>query len=250
MGDRLTPDSRNLHGDPLSLVDDVIGWDVPNWSGCLSYWRPWLNGLGHKTAKILVLGERNGGISLWFAHLGFDVLCTDYRLPTARVQPLHQRWGVQERVEYAAADVFKLTYPDGCFDAVACKSVLGGLCLVYSDNSTRTLENQKLAVMEIKRVLKPSGVFLGAENLAGTGVHMFLRRLRTKGNLGWRYFRRTEIRWMFDGYSEFQQKLHGFLGTQWFPGSPLNRLCALADGGLSKILPGDCRYISFIRARK
>jgi SAM-dependent methyltransferase len=234
----------------LSLLDDIIGWDVRNWSGCLRYWQPWLNGLDTKTARILVLGERNGGISLWFAKLGFEVLCTDYRPPNAEVRLLHQRWEVQERITYASADIFKLAYPDDWFDAVACKSVLGGLALDYKDRSTRTLANQKLAAMEIKRVLKPGGFFFGAENLTGTAVHMYLRKRRTKGNLGWRYLGRSEIRWLFDGYSECQQKLHGFLGTQWFPGRGLNGFCASADGCLSKILPADWLYISFIRARR
>jgi SAM-dependent methyltransferase len=234
----------------LSLLDDIIGWDVRNWSGCLFYWQPWLDALNVKTARILVLGERNGGISLWFAKLGFNVLCTDYGPFNARVQPLHQRWEVQDRVEYASADVFNLHYPDGWFDVVACKSVLGGIALDYKDNSTRTLENQKLAVMEIKRVLKPAGIFLGAENLTGTGLHMLMRKMRTKGNLGWRYLTISEIRWMFDGYSECQQEAHGFLGTHWFRGRGLNGLCAWADGCLSRILPDDWLYISFIRARK
>jgi SAM-dependent methyltransferase len=234
----------------LSLLDDVIGWDVPNWSGCLSYWQPWLTDLSKRTAKILVLGERDGGISLWLAKLGFDVLCTDYRPPGERAQSLHRRWEVQKHMTYASADVFKLAYPDDCFDVVACKSVIGGLALDYKAVSTRTLENQKLAVMEIRRVLKPAGIFLGAENLTGTGVHMFLRKVRSKGNLGWRYLRISEIRWLFDGYSDCQQKSHGFLGTHWFAGRGLNGLCASADACFSKLLPGDWLYISFMRARK
>jgi SAM-dependent methyltransferase len=234
----------------LSLLDDIIGWDVRNWSGCLFYWQPWLDKLNVKTARILVLGERNGGISLWFAKLGFDVLCTDYPLPSEQVQSLHKRWEVQDRIKYARADVFNLAYPDDWFDVVSCKSVIGGIALDYNDNATRTLENQKLAVMEIRRVLKPGGIFLGAENLTGTGVHMWMRTIRTKGNLGWRYLKISEIQWMFDGYSECQQKAHGFLGTHWFRGRGWNAPCALADGCFSKILPAHWLYISFIRARK
>jgi SAM-dependent methyltransferase len=237
--------------DSQSLLKDIIGWDVRNWSGCLDYWLPWLDALSRKTAKVLVLGERNGGISLWFAKLGFEVLCTDYQMPGAHVPAIHQRWAVQERIKYARADVFHLPHPDDCFDVVACKSVIGGLCLDYKDNSTRSLENQKPAVMEIRRVLKPAGIFLGAENLAGTGAHMFLRKRRSKkGNLGWRYLGLKEIQWLFDGYSECQLKAHGFLGTHWFNGRGLNGLCAAADGCFSKILPADWLYISFIRARK
>jgi SAM-dependent methyltransferase len=236
--------------DSESLLKDIIDWDVRNWSGCLAYWLPWLEALSPKSAKVLVLGERKGGLSLWFARLGFEVLCTDYQLPGAYVPSLHQRWGVQDRVKYDRADVFDLAYPTDSFDVVACKSVIGGLSLDYKDASTRSLENQKLAVLEIKRILKPAGIFLGAENLTGTGAHMYLRRLRNKGNLGWRYLGMREIQWLFDGYSECQQKAHGFLGTHWFKGRGLNRLCASADACFSKILPAHWLYISFIRARK
>lgn len=234
----------------MNLLQDVIGWDVRNWSRCLAYWRPWLESLDPGTAKVLVLGERNGGISLWFATLGFNVICTDRQMPGTNVHTLHQRWKIEERVSYAGADVFKLGYPDDYFDVVACKSVIGGLSLTYKNAATRTLENQKLAVMEIRRVLKPTGMFLGAENLTGTGFHMLLRKTRTKRKFGWRYLKMREIRWLFEGYSDCQQESHGCLGTQWFRQDGLNALCGWADRFLSRILPSGWLYISFIRARK
>jgi SAM-dependent methyltransferase len=206
--------------------------------------------LNPASSKVLVLGDRDGGISLWFAKLGFDVLCTSYRAPGAEVASLHERWGVRQRVTCAAADVYKLDYPNDAFDVVASKSVLGGLALDYKDASTRTLENQKLAVTSVRRVLKPGGIYLGAENLIGTGLHMWLRKKRTKGKLGWRYLAGSELKYMFDSYSAFEQKPHGFLGTHWPGGSAVNGLCAAADLGLSRILPGGWLYISFIRARK
>ncbi len=157
---------------------------------------------------------------------------------------------MQERITYGSADVFSLAYLDNQFDVVACKSVIGGLSRDYKDRSTRTLENQKLAMAEIGRVLKPGGLFLGAENLTGTKVHMGLRKLRTKGKLGWRYLRLSEIGWLFDSFSRCEQKPYGFLGTYWPKACGLNALCAAADGWLSRILPASWLYISFIRARK
>ncbi len=97
-------------------LTDIIGWDVPNWSKCLPFWQEWLAPLDRDQARIPVLGERNGGISLWFALLGFKVICSDYRPMDERVRDLHRHWGIEGRVEYAVADVFKLGYPDDQFD--------------------------------------------------------------------------------------------------------------------------------------
>jgi SAM-dependent methyltransferase len=182
--------------------------------------------------------------------LGFRVLCTDYRPPGEQPQQLHRQWKVQEHIGYAVADVFKLAFPEDFFDVVACKSVIGGLSLDYKDVSTRTLANQKLAVDEIRRVLKPGGIFFGAENLIGTRAHMALRRIQTKGNLGWRYLRTSEIRWLFSDYSACEQRGYGFLGSHRPRFCGLNALCATLDTLLSKVLPDNWLYISFIRARK
>ena len=213
------PDCSTL-SVPLSFrgphpLDNIIGWDIGNWSRCLSYWQPWLGEIPKSTGKVLVLGERNGGISLWFALLGFEVICTDYYELDKNVGQLHQRWQVQEHITYATADIFNLPYPENQFDLVACKSVIGGLLPNCKDRTTRTLENQKLATEEVRRVLKRGGFFFGAENLTGTRLHMALRKKRHKENLGWRYLELSEIRWLFDGYSNCELKPYGFLGTRW-----------------------------------
>ena len=103
---------------------------------------------------------------------------------------------VQDRISYAAVDAFNIPYPENHFDVVACKSVIGGLVLQRKRPETRTLKNQRLAVEEIRRVLKPGGIFLGAENLTGTKIHQFLRRMKYGPELGWRYLRTTEIQWL------------------------------------------------------
>jgi SAM-dependent methyltransferase len=238
-------------------LDEIFEWDVDNWSKCLPYWEPWLTRLDRDTARILALGERDGGLSLWFALQGFKVLCTDYHIPGEQARLSHERWMVQDRVAYAAVDAFNIPYPENYFDVVACKSVIGGLVLQRKMSETRTLENQRLAVEEIRRVLKPGGVFLGAENLTGTKIHRFLRWMKYGPDLGWRYLRTTEIQWLFESYSVCQQKQWGLVGSPWWKfGSHwwkfdrLNPLLRVIDVCLSNVLPGDWLYISFIRARK
>ena len=93
-------------------LDDIFEWDVDNWSKCLPYWEPWLTRLDRDTARILALGERNGGLSLWFALQGFKVLCTDYYMPGEVARLSHARWMVQDRISYAAVDAFNIPYPE------------------------------------------------------------------------------------------------------------------------------------------
>jgi SAM-dependent methyltransferase len=153
-------------------------------------------------------------------------------------------------VTYSKVDVFEIPFPDNYFDVVGCKSVIGGLKLKFKDSATRSLENQKLAVEEVRRVLKPGGVFLGAENLVGTAFHDALRKIRHKGRDGWRYLKSSEIKWLFDGYTLCEQQAWGFLGTNWPGVLGLNSMAKAADAALSRILPAAWLYISFIRARK
>jgi SAM-dependent methyltransferase len=231
-------------------VDEVIGWDVGNWCGCLDYWYPWLSSVDRNTGNILVLGERGGGISLWLALLGFRVLCTDRTAPSKEVYQLHGRWHVREKMTYSEVDIFQIPFPDNHFHVVVCKSVIGGLKLKFKDPATRSLENQKLAVEEVRRVLKPGGVFLGAENMVGTRFHEALRKTRHKGRAGWRYLQPPEIQWLFHDYARCEQKPWGFLGTHWPKFFGLNKITKAADAALSRILPPAWLYISFIRARK
>jgi SAM-dependent methyltransferase len=241
----------------LLPLDEIFEWDVTNWSQCLPYWEPWLTRLDKDIARILTLGERNGGLSLWFALQGFKVLCTDYHIPGERARLSHERWMVQERIAYAAVDAFNIPYTENYFDVVACKSVIGGLVLQRKQSETHILKKQRLAVEEIRRVLKPGGVFLGAENLAGTKVHQFLRWMKYGPELGWRYLRTTEIQWLFASYSLCQQKQWGLvgspwwkLGTHWWKFDRVSPFFSVMDACLSRVLPGDWLYISFIRARK
>lgn len=251
IGDRTSMQSESPLAAASGLpLKDIIGWDVPNWSVALSYWQPWLDCTTGAKQRVLVLGERNGGISLWFALLGFRVLCSDLGVPNEPVLRMHHRWGVGDRIEYAAVDVFDIQFPDASFDIVACKSVIGGLSSVYSDRSTRTIPHQRLAVNEIHRILKPGGVFCGAENLRGTVLHMLMRRVRHGRKLGWRYLRGAEVRWLFEDFARCEQQAYGFLGTHWGNLFGLNTMCARFDRFVSPALPFEWHYISFIRARK
>jgi SAM-dependent methyltransferase len=231
------------------LLKDVIEWDVRSWSPCLDFWAPVIQHKEPGSVHVLTVGERNGSISLWFALQSFNVICTDRGGPTRRASELHRHYGVADRVAYADINVFSMPYPDASFDIVACKSVIGGLKLVYRDATTRTLDNQSRAVQEIHRVIKPGGYFLGAENLAGTWFHRKMRSWAKNGRVGWRHLTRVEIDRLFACFEVVEQHPYGFLGSK-FTRLGLDYLSAAIDSCACPLLPADWQYISFIRAKK
>ncbi len=232
------------------LMRATIEWDVLNWSNALAHWTPVLRTLNKETTKILCLGERNGGLSLWFALQEFKVVvCSDFGGPTAAARKLHAKYQVSEFIEYADINIFALPYHADSFDVVACKSVIGGLKLDYKDKTTRTLKNQKLAIEEVRRVLKDGGYFLGAENMRGSWFHQLLRRMLKGKNIGWRHFKVNEVKELFNDFTKVNISFFGFLGS-YFPFQWLNRIFSAVDSILSKLFPSKVLYISFIAAKK
>ncbi len=141
-----------------------------------------------------------------------------------------------------------MPFEDNSLDAVVCKSVIGGLKLVYSDRRTRTLENQRKACEEIRRVLKPGGVFLGAENMKGSLLHRWYRK-RKGLDKGWRYLSVKELDYLFAGYSDLHTRYFGFVPSM-FSARRLNEIAGWINVPLSHLLPRSWQYIAFIAAVK
>lgn len=230
-------------------MHDVIEWDVFNWSHALRHWSQDVAKIPTEGAKVLCLGERNGGLSLWFALQGFQVMCSDFNGPRQEANRLHERYGVADRIQYADINIFQIPFPDNTFNIVACKSVIGGLKLDYRDKSSRTVENQKLAVVEIRRVLKPGGIFCGAENMRGSWLHMTARKLLKGDKLGWRHLRVIEIYQLFDEFTNRDFQFYGFLGS-YYRNKILNKISSIIDKILSRMMPRQWLYIAFIVAKK
>ena len=135
------------------LVRETIGWDVRNWSRALPFWQLRID--AHRPRRALAIGDRGGGLSLWLASQGIEVLCTDLEVPAAPARRLHERFGVGSLVRYGAEDATALSLADRSFDLVIFKSVIGAL---------RTKDRQRQAIDEMGRVLVPGGLLLFAEN--------------------------------------------------------------------------------------
>jgi SAM-dependent methyltransferase len=155
---------------------DIFQWEVRSWSRALPLWEKHIP--AERPLKALGIGEREGGLSLWLANKGIDVVCTDLGpLPQATYE-LHRRYGVSDRITYAQADATALAFADETFDLVFFKSVIGAL---------GTKEKQLKAINEMHRVLRPGGKLLFAENLHGSRLHRWLRKRYVPWNSYWRY---------------------------------------------------------------
>lgn len=218
---------------PLSKeeINAIIQWDVTNWKKCLPFWESFYN--IKPGMKVLAIGERGGGISLYFAKKGCEVVCTDFRNFPESTKMLHARYGVTQLITYAWADMRELSYPDETFDIVVFKSVIGALD-VYDD--------QLKALSEIQRVLKKGGAFMFAENSTASGLHRFMRTRFVKWQAKWRYISDPEFEKWKTGYSATFSKKTGFIAllgrSEW-----QRRFLGHLDSFLSKIVPRSWRYI-------
>src|SRR5262245_44537097 len=109
---------------PPSLAD-IVTWDIANWSKALAFWER-SSRIHAADARALEFGTGGGGLSLWLAHKGFRVICSDVAGPDQRAKELHARYGMNDRIEYQVVDATNIPF-QAEFDIVCFKSVLGAV---------------------------------------------------------------------------------------------------------------------------
>jgi len=224
-----------------SLLSDILEWDIQTWKRALVLWDRHIGGLAGK--RVLDLGARHGGLSLYFAMKGASVVCSDLHNPSPTAMELHRRRGVADRVSYARIDATAIDCPDGSFDVVGFKSLLGGVA--YGAGYDR----QQRAVREMHRVLKPGGVLLFAENMTGSPLHRWLRRKFVRWGREWRYPTPAEIDELLSFFGERELVYAGFLST--LGRSETQRsLLHMADVVIDPAIPAHWRYLVCAYARK
>lgn len=224
------------------LARDVVEWDVENWARAPAYWEREAC-LPAPPASCLELGARRGGLSLWLALKGYDVICSDLQNNEAVARPLHARYGVTDRIAYAAIDATQIPY-ENHFDVIAFKSMLGGVAF------DGDIERQRRAMRSIYRALKPGGVLLFAENLRGSRFHRMLRNRFVRWNSVWRYVALEEMLEFLEPFARVQYETTGVLGLCGRTPGMYTLLGRLDGALLDRVVPQSARYIVYGAAQK
>lgn len=219
----------------LPTVDDYLDWDIRSWSKALAYWETQVD--WNKVKRALELGANRGGLTLWLAQKGIEVVCSDLLDSKKSAYPLHHTFGVEQLVSYQDIDATKIPY-EKHFDLVICKSVIGGI------GRNNDFKKQEEAVNQIYNALKPGGFFLFAENLIASPMHRWMRRYFVKWGNSWRYMSLSELETLTGSFSKVDVLSHGFFSA--FGRSEKQRsMLSRADDLLMPIVPSNLRYVGY-----
>ena len=227
-----------------SLRSDVLEWDIYNWARAVSFWDERADEVcSDLGVRVLELGARGGGISLYWALKGARVVSsdiTDEFFDQAR--DLHRQYGVTDQITYEVINATDIPY-EGVFDVVTFKSVLGGVG--WGDNYA----NQQLMMEQIYRALKPGGYLFFCENMVASRLHMLGRKLFTNRVGGWRYLKLNEMVDLTKEFSELRYETFGVAGV--FGRTPLmSKLLSSVDARFDSLIGPDSRYIVSAICRK
>ena len=222
-------------------LKDIIQWDVRTWSKALQFWEDEVD--WSKVKRAMELGGREGGLSLWLAQKGIQVLCTDYKDSEQTASPLHQKHGQTDKITYQDIDATNIPFENE-FDCIVFKSIIGGIA--RGDNK----EIQHQVFKQIHKALKPGGVLLFAENLSSSPIHQKLRKKHNQWGSYWRYVNQAELHEFMSDFSELKMKSTGFLATLGRNERQKNALSKIDQSGLNKILPKSWHYLAYGIATK
>jgi SAM-dependent methyltransferase len=225
-----------------TFLNDVIEWDVPNWSRALPFWLNQTK-LNLSSTFALEIGSRHGGISLWAALQGMQIVCSDLNGPTFMAINKHHQYGVENLVQYLALDGTHIPF-DNCLDLVIFKSVLGG---IGRDNHK---ERQEKAIYEIYRSMRPGGEVWFAENLTASVFHRYFRKKYVNWGEEWRYVTPDEMANFFRHFSSIKFQTIGFLGNLGRTPAQRAFLGKLDTYYFDRLVPAKHRYIMIGVAQK
>jgi len=225
-----------IGNDINNIIQDSIYWDIVNWSKAIVFWESILKCVPNN-AKVLELGcGANGGLSLWLASKGYNVICSDHIEITDETKNIHKQYHLENRIEYKIIDALSIPYSD-YFDIICFKSVLGGI--VRNNN----LEVAEQVILQIQKALKLGGVLLFTENLSSSLLHKLLRGRYGALKNNWRYFTTAEIKELFSKFNSFNYKTFGFTGCFGRNENQRRFFGRIDSEVFDKILPENLNYI-------
>ena len=232
----LRPESPDASSRHRAILRDSFGWDTATWSRSLALW-------GQHTsielpAKALEVGAtgNNGGLSLYLASRGFDVVWSGLEKPEPRARQLHVHYGVQDRISYEAIDVREVPYEND-FDLIVFKSLLGGFGMASGD----AWDAQQAALGQLRKALKPGGELWWVENAAGSRLHALLRRRFGWGKQGWHYLSANDVPRMFSTFDRVEYATFGICSA-FGRTEGQRRLLAVMDRYLAEPISAPSRH--------
>src|SRR5688572_9343259 len=105
------------------VIKDIIQWDVKSWSAAIDYWEKEIN--WNLINDCLELGGREGGLSLWLALKGKNVICSDLSEVRNTAEGLHKKYSLANII-YEDIDATDIPY-ENHFDLIVFKSIMGGI---------------------------------------------------------------------------------------------------------------------------
>lgn len=220
----------------VEIRRDSLGWDVVNWGRGLNYLDRMLpeDLTGYQCLE-LGCGGHNGGLSLWLAHKGAQVICSNVGAITDTTRELHHKHGCAEHIFYEQLDATDLPYQNK-FDLIVFKSMLGGIV------RDRPLDVAERVIVQIQGALKPGGSLLFMENMGGTALHRIMRRCFVRWGNSWRYLTLEELLGLCGMSDNYHYRTFGSLGC-FGPNERLRRWLGHVDGLLDPLLPEAGHYI-------
>ncbi len=186
------------------MISDIIEWDINTWSKAITFWDK--NVQWDTIQNGLELGAWEGGLSLWLALKGKNVVCSDLRHTKEHATPLHSKYDVSSLISYQDIDASNIPYED-FFDVIVFKSIIGGI------GRNNNYDIQAKVFREILKALKPGGKLLFAENLIGSYIHQKLRKKFVKWGDSWRYISIRETKEFLKEFSHYDLRTTGVIGA-------------------------------------
>lgn len=224
------------------LFDDIVQWDIANWKRAIEFWNESIDINDIQGKKILELGANKGGLSLYFALNGSEVVCSDYIPETIdeeeywkEAKKLHKKYGVDKRITYRNIDACKINQKE-MFDIITFKSVCGAV------GRNGNISNQKEMFAGIYQALKSGGCLLFCDNLSGTKLHRMMRSKFSKAyKNGWEYLNYNKFDSLLDEFF-IQYKSFGLFAC-FIKNKYLNKFFGKIDKFLEHLTVPEKRYI-------
>ncbi len=151
--------------------------------------------------NVLEIGAGMGGLSIYFAMRGCNVICSDINSNyVSLAKEFHKPHKLAGQIKYETVDILNTNLAPESFDIVCFKSALGSI----------PYNKQGHAISEIQRILKKRGLLIFCENLEGSYLSAFYRKLFIPWYKRWNYL---TINQMYHYMSPFFEcKINSF----WF----------------------------------